>query len=235
MENNANKIIVAVGALMVVVLLGLVLTSGLNGGGGGGSSTPVATVSQDPVVQADPVDPVDPGTPNESYEELRDNLLKDLEEHKAPVGSNERRADASSTVHTTAALETDLNDRGFSGIDVKANFTIDGTYLGETKLGTPSSDRYPSYRVEYTSPSGVMWTIVANDGAFFATPLGAEGVDLTKLIILSESDHITQYDGATNCYSDFAFDQLGDGLGITVSRIDKATLDSYTPQMLVGM
>lgn len=238
MENNANKIIVAVGALMVVVLLGLVLTSGLNGGGGGGSSTPPAATPQDnsQQQQQQPEQTPEATTPSSTGDDMTiDELEALIDQSTATKGENVRNAASSPSVPTASTVYQEVTRRGFENPEVEADFDINGTYSESHVLDANSSEKYPSYTMLYQSTQGVLWVLYVNDGAYIAVPVGSAAGSFSKEIILVESDVVVQYDGINNEFSDRSVSSFTNAAVVRVTSVDKATLDSYSAAQLEAM
>jgi len=239
MENNANKIILAVGALMVVVLLGLVLSSGLNGGGGGGSSTPPAATPQDNSQQQQQQQPEQTPEATTSSSTGDDMTIDELEalidQSAATKGENIRDAATSPSVPTASTVYQEVTQRGFENPAVEADFDINGTYSESHVLDANSSEKYPSYTMLYQSTQGVLWVLYVNDGAYIAVPVGSAAGSFSKEIILVESDVVVQYDGINNEFSDRSVSSFTNAAVVRVTSVDKATLDSYSVAQLEAM
>lgn len=252
MDNNANKILAGVAALLTVVLLALVISSGNSGGGGGGGAP--AAPTQPAETEATPEQPTETETgqqqptetapaptttvdydPTAEKQMTIDELEEQLSQSTYPVGDNPRDAATSQAVPTVATVAQQKTDRGFGDLDLIVDFDINGTYTDPHVVDASSADKYPAYKMLYTSSSGVIWAIYVNDGHYQAIPVGSQDQQLTKEIIVCESDAVVQYDGMTNQYSDFPLTSLTDEVGVRVTRVDAATLDSYTIQTLAAM
>lgn len=160
----------------------------------------------------------------------------DLTTSTAPVGENARDAQTSADVPTTTQVYEEAETRGFGDTQVQASFDLQGTYHDPTTLDEASEEAYPSYHFPYTSAQGVYWIIYVNDGNYLAVPFSRGGEVLSHQVVFSERDYITQYDGLKNEYSDFALDELTDGIvGVRVDSVDAATLDTYTFEQLEAM
>lgn len=224
MGGNGNKIVAAVAAALVVVMVLLFVGAGSCSGGGGVSTTPSPAPSSISGMSVASYE-------NEDYETMRDELMQQLTEGTALVGSNARQPQEDvEKISTVSEVSDALKERGIGNdAAITASFTMNGDYIGATELEDSSADKYPSYRIQYDSGSGVTWLVVVNDGSFFATPIASTEGSLSKEVILSETGVVTQFDGTRNIYSDFTFEELlsHGAVGVTVDRIDAAALDSY--------
>lgn len=165
-----------------------------------------------------------------------DDSAVDLTTSTAPVGENARDAQSSAEVPTVAQVYEEADARGFGGAEVQASFDVTGNYHDPATLDAASEEAWASYSFPYTSAQGVYWLIYVNDGNYLAVPISHGSEVLSRQLIFTEQDHITQYDGIKNEYSDFALDELTDGIvGIRVDSLDAATLDTYTFEQLEAM
>ena len=256
MKNNSTKIVLIVLAVLAVLVLVLLVSSGGCGaqGGGAAGTAPAASTSasvSQPAQTQPPAQTQQPArTQQPAQAQTQQPTAADQEQRVAeasaaldaalaqdsmPVGANERSASASASVPTTATIYGDIENRGFADTQVVADFDINGSYSGAVELDKSSTEKHPSYMFSYESPSNVIWFIYVNDGSYSAVPMAIAGNAPSKEIILSETGVIVQYDGAKNAYSDFTLDQIAPAVGVKVSRIDVATLDSYTPDQLGKM
>ncbi len=232
MGNSRNRIVVIVAAALVVVLAVLLFTA-LGSGGGGGSAPSVAsapvsdsTQSTASVSAASDAEVSDWASGN--YEADLARLREELTT-SSNAGANVR--DAAQSAGSTSAQQaySDLDDRGFSGMTLQASFSNQGDYREDATVDAGSGETFPSYGGAYLSPEGVLWNVYINDGEVFAVPVASTGTQITQQVILTETDHMVQYDGTTNEYSDWPVGTLSDGSKVVrVSRIDRATLDSYS-------
>lgn len=160
----------------------------------------------------------------------------DLTTSTAPVGENARDAQSSQEVPTASQVYEEADTRGFGDAEVQASFDVTGSYHDPATLDETSQETWASYSFPYTSAQGVYWLIYVNDGNYLAVPVSHGSEVLSHQLIFTEQDHITQYDGIKNEYSDFALDELTDGIvGIRVDSLDAATLDTYTFEQLEAM
>ncbi|HAM14754.1 MAG TPA: hypothetical protein DCP91_02600 [Eggerthellaceae bacterium] len=137
-------------------------------------------------------------------------------------------------MQTGSEARASFDNRGFNGVSVVADIDSQGSYIGDTVVEASSSERYPVYTGEHLSPSGVIWGIYVNDGAFYASPLAIGENAVNKNVIVTEADVVTQYDAMKNEFSDFTVQEcLNDGVAVLkVDRIDLATLDAYTAEQI---
>ena len=265
MDNGSNKVILLVASLLVACVIVLLLVSGgchRGGSGGGGASagassttaasgtlsstnnggqTTDAGAATTPTNQKGTAAQTSTGQSGSQwatgdYETDYQRLMQELGAD-TNTGSNARDPQASATVKSATETYQELSQRGFSDFVLESEFDMSGTMIGETEIDEGSTEQYPSYRTVYLSAKGVFWIIVVNDGQTYAVPMASQDAEITREIILTETDHITQYDGATNKYSDWTFAELlSNGIvGVQVPHIDTATLDSYSVADLEGM
>ena len=141
MSGNANKIVIAVVAVLVLAMAFLFVGAGsFSGGGGGGAPSSVPAGSGASAISYE----------NEDYETMRDELMQQLTEGTALIGSNARKPqDNAEKILTVSEARAALKERGI-GDDavITSSFTMSGDYIGATELDGSSSDKYPSYRVK---------------------------------------------------------------------------------------
>lgn len=232
MQGTTKRIIIAVCAAVLAVA---VLFVGITGARGGGSSQVPASSS--------PAENGEKGTDATQTEEAAaqepasNESAQSSPPSTAPVGENERNAQASEDVTTTAEVYENANTRGFDGARIEADFDLNGTYHDLVVLDEESASKYPSYSFSYVSAENILWRVVVNDGKYVAVPLQYNGEAFTKQIVFSENDYVTQYDGLKNEYSDFSLDVLAQQgiVGVRVDAVDAATLDSYSFDQLEAM
>jgi hypothetical protein len=227
----------------LAILAILVATSGTSGGGGGGGIAPKATGSQNvqtgsATTQQESVQPSSSSSSSSvgkvsnwatgDYETDLERLKQELSS-SSTVGENARDASSSTKVKTSNETYDDLKARGFDGMELQSSFSIDGSYHEASVVDKASTEKYPSYGGSFFSSKGVLWNIYLNEGEIFAVPVGSTGTQITKHILLTELDHVIQYDGVTNQYSDWQNGVLPDGSKtVQVARIDRDSLDSYS-------
>lgn len=235
MGNNANKIVAVVAAVLVVAVIAMVMGSVGNVGGGGGPVAP-APSSTNATQQGSE------SLPANGSEDTGDMTLDEFEalldayDAQQPVGENARDAATSPDVPSVSTVYQEVEQRGFDEAEVQADFDINGTYHDPETVDEASGEKYPSYSMYYTSTQNVIWIVFVNDGNYIAVALGEDGGEtFQKEIILTESSTITQYDGTRNQFSEFDISQIDDAVCIQVARIDKDTLDSYSPTQLEAM
>ena len=228
MQSNANRIVALVGAGLLVAVVALVVGSGGSGGGGGGApaATTPATDTQ-AQQEADVQTTGDSGGSSVEKDMSLDEFeaLLDAYDAGGETGQNARDAASSPDVPATNVVYQQVAERGFGDVEVQA-FALDAA----------SAERYPSYVITYVSSQDVLWAVYVNEGCYLAVPIGTVGGEpYERQIILTETDVITQYDGSKNQFSDFAIADIADATCVKVGRIDKATLDSYTPSQLEAL
>lgn len=244
----ANKavlaaVMAAIVAVLALVVVGLGSCSPSNEGGpaapaaGGGpaeagydADTGLSDTDDDGGYDYAPSTSAD-AAPDVTLDEYRAMLEKDA----APTGANARDASKSKNVPTASKVYAQLSERGFSDIEVMADYDTDGVYHDTVVLDPSSEKRYPCYTAAYLSKNNITWTIYINEGSYYAVPLNTSSRALSKDIIVSESDVLVQYDGLKNEFSEFAFDKAEGMTCVKVARIDKATLDSYSADDLENL
>ncbi|MBP3893811.1 MAG: hypothetical protein J6D34_07220 [Atopobiaceae bacterium] len=242
--NSTNKILAAFAALMTVGLIALVASTGAPAGGGGGSSAP-QTAEQQSQPEADQQEQSTQDSqagassgdydPSAEIHMTIDELEQEVSESTAEVGDNPRSAASSDAVPTVQEVYQQNGGRGFDNLDVLVDFDINGNYSNPHVVDSNSTDKYPCYKMLYTSSSGVVWVVYINDGLYIAVPMGTSEQPLAKEIIVTEADAVIQYDGIPNQYSDFDLSTLSDKVGVRVDRVDAQTLDAYTIEALAAM
>ncbi len=141
-------------------------------------------------------------------------------------------ASTSSSIHSGSEAYNNLVSRGFNQNPVIAEYSIQGEYIGETEVSGNSYGIHPTYRTFYTSASGIVWSISEINGTITATPVTYNYENASSVpITLSETDTITSYDGPANKF--FVYVPNSSLLVIKkVTKIDAATLDSFTKETL---
>ena len=241
MNEGSNRIVLAVVAALVILTIALVMGSGscskLGGSTGGDAmlnpssnatskdNTRSSQTNGEGVYDYSPVSGADKDMTIEEFEKL-------LASSSGQSGTNIRDAASSSNIPSGVKVYQELESRGFSESVVSADFDLNGNYESNNEIDLSSTDRFPSYTSSYVSSADVLWLVYINDGCYYAVALGSPTGELSKSIILTETDKIVQYDGVKNEFSDFALDQVPNTKCIKVDRIDKATLDSYTIDVL---
>ncbi len=234
MQGTAKKIVVAVCAVVLVVA---VLFVGINGTRGDSTNQASASSSSSPAKDSEESTSAAQTEGSATQEPSSNESAQSLPPSTAPVGENERDVQASEGVTSTAEVYEDSNMRGFDGAKIEADFDLDGTYHDIVVLDEESVSKYPSYSFSYVSAENVLWRVVVNDGKYVAVPMQHNGEVLSKQIVFSENDYVTQYDGLKNEYSDFSLDVLEQQgiVGVRVDVVDAATLDSYSFDQLEAM
>lgn len=235
MRGTTKRVIVAVCAGVLVVAVLFWAIAGTNEGGSNqvsasASSSSPAKNDETSTNSAQSEDSIAQGTASNESEQ-------NLPPSTAPVGEHERDVQDSEDVTTAAEAYEDTNARGFEGAKIEADFDLNGTYHDLVVLDEESASKYPSYSFSYVSSEDVLWRVVVNDGNYVAVPMQHNGKALSKQIVFSENDYVTQYDGLKNEYSDFSLDVLAQQgiVGVRVDVIDAVTLDSYSFDQLEAM
>lgn len=126
----------------------------------------------------------------------------------------------------------DLSARGFSQQPVTYTHSSDGTYLGETEIDAPSSDKHPNYETYYTTESGEVWLVFVINDVIMANPLSYNlSGEAKTFTLLSEKDTIASYDSETNYFFEL-LPHAQTAKVITVDRIDAQTLENMTVEVI---
>lgn len=244
MSNKSNTVIVAVGVALTAIVAILLVTSLSSRGGGGGGTVQTAADTEQTGAKSNTV------TSNTSsgntavsdwatgdYQTDLERLRQELSGgSSSSAGTNTRDAAGSTSVLPAQATYNNMEQRSMGGITLFADFDLSGNYLNASEVDRSSREKYPSYVGSYYSEKEVLWQITINDGCVFATPIGSANEQITRHVILSEVDHLIQYDGVTNQYVDLAMGNLPVGtIAKQVVTIDKATLDSYSVSDIEAM
>ncbi|MDO4536609.1 MAG: hypothetical protein Q4B54_00460 [Coriobacteriales bacterium] len=233
-QNNSNRVILAIAGILIVVVCALLFTAGGSfGGGGSGARSSVSPSLSSPASTA-PNASTTATSEGENWDRgptTADELKAELSRLDETVtGSNPRSAETSTAVPSAAQAYESLSQRGFGTIELQADYDIDGSYQDLHGVDASSGDRYPSYLASYVSSNNVLWLIYVNEGKWYARPLLDQSGAFSVAAILTEDDHLVQYDGGANQFSDFSFENMASqGIHVVkVASVDAATLDSYT-------
>lgn len=127
-----------------------------------------------------------------------------------------------------------LEERGFTGDPVTAEYTMDGVYSDAAAVSDTSADRHPAYQTAYTAGNGALWMIMIIDGDIMANPVSYNmQSSLDVQVVVAESDMITSYDSATNQFFKTIPDE-SEMIVRKVEKIDAETLETMTNEMLGG-
>lgn len=131
----------------------------------------------------------------------------------------------SEKVQSGYEVKKDMKNRGFLESDLFSEYTIDGEFVAEGIEIKPFT-KSPMYQLLYVSDEGNYWTVYFIDGNVMANPV-IYNLQHEVKIIISESNTLISYDGATNSFYETIPDQ--DVIMVmTVDRIDADTLDKLS-------
>ena len=111
-------------------------------------------------------------------------------------------ARSSDEVYSEKAVGEELSARGFGDkISVTYEYSIDGSVEQKAEIDDASLTTHPQYTAVYMTESGDYWTISVCNNCVSAYPVtyNLEHNSGTE-VILTESESITAYDSATNCF-----------------------------------
>lgn len=142
-----------------------------------------------------------------------------------------RNAADSNNLLTETLAKTLLEDRGFTDYPAFYEYTLDGSYMGETEI-SETVDKHPMYLTYYISSSDEVWTIYIIDGEIYANPASFNlESNLSALMLVSEAAEIISYDDDSNrFYVTIPYD--ASMIVKIVERIDSETLDGLTAEVL---
>ncbi|WP_350455016.1 hypothetical protein [Slackia heliotrinireducens] len=125
----------------------------------------------------------------------------------------------------------ELAGRGFEECVVTSEYTMDGEYAPATEVAG-YSDAHPTYKAEYTTPSGELWVLFVFDGVVMANPT-SYNFESTRDVqtVVSESESVVAYDSQTNTFYHVVPHESMLHV-VQVDRIDAATLDALTVEEL---
>ena len=137
-------------------------------------------------------------------------------------------AKSSSTVHTEAEATVSFAERGFTQYPITTAYTMEGAQEQQEEISDSSATEHPFYQTYYITDSEVIWVVMEVNGRMFANPVtynASEGWDVRRIV--SESNTIFSYDGATNRFYEIIPDR-SEAIVKTVGRIDAQTLESLS-------
>lgn len=144
-------------------------------------------------------------------------------------------AQESETVHTEAETYENISDRGFTQYTITSEYSIDGEYYPAADISDEASTKHPIYETYYVTAAGDIWTIFEINGVIMANPVSYNmQSDLGVQVIISESDTVISYDGATNQF----YTTIPNESALivkTVGRIDAESLEKLTIEEIDGL
>lgn len=219
----AAEIILAIGALAVFICsLSWSGTGGDNGGAVDSGSSPAAASSHEPGPQI---------TAAASSGAVSEDDMLDVEftddDH---TGANVRDATKSTELVSGSEVYTMLADRGFDNVLVSADFALDGSVIDSHLVDSSSADVFPQYYTALDTDAGVFWLLEVDEGSLVALPVRTTNTILERrfMFVEGDTDTVTLYNAASNTFSDWTQDQLGNTTIISVPRIDRDLLEGYT-------
>jgi len=153
----------------------------------------------------------------------------DAENHLAQIGEikSVQSAKKSKSVHTEKDAAANLTSRGFTQMEITAEYTMNGDYYTEAEVSKDGKTKHPAYNTYYITSQNQAWYITEINGRVFAAPSfynasNSDGV----YVIVSETDSMISYDSETNSFYELVpFNTSGIRI-ITVDRIDSDALEA---------
>lgn len=148
----------------------------------------------------------------ESYYEARGRLLG-----RIPVSD--------SNALTEAEAVRAFHERGFTQTPITWEYKMDGTYHETVAAAEDGTARHPMYQAVYTTYRSV-WIVYLINGSFYAEPASANAASGDRIMIFSETETLTSYDGSSNAY----YVTIPDStlcLVCTEHRIDAPMIEGY--------
>jgi len=147
-----------------------------------------------------------------------------------PAGANERKVSDSASLVSGSAVYAMLADRGFDNVLVSADFALDGSVIDSHLVDSSSADVFPQYYTALDTDAGVFWLLEVDEGSLIALPIRTADTILERrfMFVEGDTDTVTLYNAASNTFSDWTQDQLGNTTIISVPRIDRDLLEGYT-------
>lgn len=124
-----------------------------------------------------------------------------------------------------------LDERGFDTDLITTNYDENGGYSDEAaEITGQTAEKYPLYKMRYTSGSDVLWIIYVINGKIFAWPALYNFESEREVpLMVSETDTIISYDSTEKKY--YETKPLNDVITVyKVGRIDKEALDKLTAE-----
>ena len=107
----------------------------------------------------------------------------------------------SAAVSSEKEVCTNFKNRGFDINFITYSHTMEGEYVGDTKVSSYSSTKHPMYQSYYITPSGDLWILIEANSTVCAIPVFYNEQSGTGVpVIISETDTITSYDSTLNKY-----------------------------------
>jgi hypothetical protein len=134
----------------------------------------------------------------------------------------------SKSVQTEKEVCTDLEERGFSQMEIYTNYGMDGTFFDEAAVEREASEKHPSYQTYYITQNEELWTVFSINGVVMANPVSYNlQSELPAQLIISESETVTSYDSNTNKFYE-TIPNESELIIKTVEIIDAETLEKLT-------
>lgn len=137
-------------------------------------------------------------------------------------------AEESEDVPTETEVKALLEERGFDDYPITYDYSIQGTYSGDTEVTEGSTSRHPMYQTFYLSESGEAWVLYVINGSIYANPVSFNlESDLGVMLLISETETLTSYDDTSNkFYVTIPYET--EMIVKIVDRIDAEILESLT-------
>lgn len=106
-------------------------------------------------------------------------------------------AESENTLSEKDALAL-LESKGFTDLDLKYSYTIDGQKVREANASPDSDTKHPMYTAFYSSDSGEAWGLFVIENAIFASPLSYNMNSGAVEVLYSETESLTSYANENN-------------------------------------
>lgn len=127
----------------------------------------------------------------------------------------------------------ELTYRQFDAGVTTTEYSEDGDYISINFIDANSDEKHPQYDVYYKSESEVTWAIHLVGKNIVATPSSYISDEGSWPIYLTEIDGVPSYENTVNTFCAISErDYRGIAIIEKVDRINAATLEEYTPEVL---
>lgn len=124
----------------------------------------------------------------------------------------------------------ELASRGFAGLPVTTDYSIDGSLIEEREISEDSSEKHPIYETNYIDSNDEVWNITLIGGSITASPVTYNYEHEGEVpLLVSETEEIVSYDSSENSFIRTLPKESALRVK-TVKRIDAATLESIRPE-----
>lgn len=106
---------------------------------------------------------------------------------------------AGSAGRTEAQAYKNLTDRGFTEQPITTEYSMTGDYSDAKEISKSGMAKHPMYTTYFVAENGDIWVVYEINGKVFADPISFNfNSGSSARVVLSESDTLTSYDGASN-------------------------------------